>query len=395
MIPLPTLRALLTAVALLGLPAAAVACLWDYDTLKQERARFPSTLELITGKFLRHSPEFYEWRIKDRLEKLKADPGNLQLHDDLAVAYQKTGRTDKAIDVMLAKEAIKPGVYETYSNLGTFYILNGEFAKGLPYIDKALAINPDAHFGREKYQKWLVEYAMTRTGFPMQDVPQDKFAEPQNFRKVVLRQEKADQDYRPKFGQIEPAVKGVLGMMRFADHDNPLLLEALGDLLSSDHGENPAVDAKRLAARCYLLASYKMTDDNAKSRYRTLAARALELQMVQGTDQELSGDKKLVAIEAELKGETADAAAWYAGVREKEIAWIESGANVEEEFDRLYQQDPTSVTTSPEPLLTHDQQVIASIVGAIAGLLAAVIVAIWGLYRLGRYLDRKPNEPRG
>jgi len=59
--PLPTLRALLTAAALLGLPAAAVACLWDYDTLKQERARFPSTLELITGKFLRHSPEFYEW----------------------------------------------------------------------------------------------------------------------------------------------------------------------------------------------------------------------------------------------------------------------------------------------------------------------------------------------
>jgi hypothetical protein len=25
------------------------ACLWDYDTLKQERSRFPSTLELITG----------------------------------------------------------------------------------------------------------------------------------------------------------------------------------------------------------------------------------------------------------------------------------------------------------------------------------------------------------
>lgn len=39
---------------------ALVACLWDYDTLAMERSRFPSTLELITGKFLRHSPEFYQ-----------------------------------------------------------------------------------------------------------------------------------------------------------------------------------------------------------------------------------------------------------------------------------------------------------------------------------------------
>src|SRR5262245_42838018 len=144
------------------LPSAAVACLWDYDTLKQERARFPGTLELITGKFLRHSPEFYEWRIKDRLAKLKDDPKNLAYHDDLAVAYHKTGQHDKAVETILAKEKIKPGLYETYSNLGTFYILNGEFKKGLPYIDRALEINPDAHFGRERYQKWLVEYALTR-----------------------------------------------------------------------------------------------------------------------------------------------------------------------------------------------------------------------------------------
>jgi hypothetical protein len=48
----------------LSLPAVAVACLWDVDTLRMERSRFPSVLELITGKFLRHSPEFYRWRIR-------------------------------------------------------------------------------------------------------------------------------------------------------------------------------------------------------------------------------------------------------------------------------------------------------------------------------------------
>ena len=59
------------------LPTAALACLWDSETLKQERARFPSVLELITGKFLRHSKEFHEWRIKDRQNKLASDPGNI------------------------------------------------------------------------------------------------------------------------------------------------------------------------------------------------------------------------------------------------------------------------------------------------------------------------------
>ena len=87
---------------ILGVPSAALACLWDYDTLQQERARFPAALELITGKFLRHSPEFYEWRIRDRLKKLETDPTNLAWHDDLAVAYEKTGRHAKAIETILA-----------------------------------------------------------------------------------------------------------------------------------------------------------------------------------------------------------------------------------------------------------------------------------------------------
>ncbi len=63
--------------ALLIFPSLVVACLWDYATLQQERSRFPSVLKVITGKFSRHSKEFYEWRIQDRLKKLEYDPNNL------------------------------------------------------------------------------------------------------------------------------------------------------------------------------------------------------------------------------------------------------------------------------------------------------------------------------
>ena len=138
----------------------AVACLWDHDTLQMERKRFPTTLELITGKFLRHSKAFYEWRIKDRESRLNQERSS-ELYDDLAVAYEKTGRKDEAIRVMMDKDSSFPGLYTTHANLGTFYIHAGRLSDGIVEIDKALAINPEAHFGRELYQKRLVEYLLT------------------------------------------------------------------------------------------------------------------------------------------------------------------------------------------------------------------------------------------
>jgi hypothetical protein len=76
-------RLVALAAACFLLPSALLACYWDYDTLQMERSRFPDTLELITGKFLHHSYEFYEWRIQDRLKKIEDDPSNPALYDDL------------------------------------------------------------------------------------------------------------------------------------------------------------------------------------------------------------------------------------------------------------------------------------------------------------------------
>ncbi|CAN5446746.1 hypothetical protein BH11PLA2_BH11PLA2_15490 [soil metagenome] len=321
------------------LPAAAMACMWDYDTLIQERSRFPSTLELITGKFLRHSPEFYQWRIRDRLEKLKASPNDPALYDDLAVAYEKTGQHAKAIETMLAKEKLFPGLYETYSNLGTFHILAGDFELGLPLIDKALAINPEAHFGREKYQKWLVEYALSKhldesLYFPLrsEDDPRTEYAP--KFSDFLAR----------KFGQqsltllqVQNAIQAVLGMMRFADHDNPLLLEALGDLLLND--ERPANDAKALAARCYLKASYDKRFFVNGDAYRKLAEHALTMQLPYGHND----NQKLALVESTFKTELEDADAWFAELNAKEAEWIRSGLNADVEFDKLYSTEPQAL----------------------------------------------------
>ncbi len=362
---------------LAGVPATALACLWDYDTLKQERARFPTTLELITGKFLRHSKEFYEWRIQDRLTKLKADPSNLGYRDDLAVAYEKTGRHAEAVETILAKEKTKPGEYETYSNLGTFHILAGDFEAGLPYIDKALAINPDAHFGRERYQKWLVEYALERKRqgkieFPLQGRPAAPVpAVPPGAGAFHAFLEQRLGRGQLSVEEVQKAAKGVLGMMRFANHDNPLLLEALGDLLL--HSE-PHVDAKLLAARCYLKASYEVQDEAARQAYRALAERALHMQTVGpfGTSQLTLAD-----LESEFKAELADADRWYAELKEREIGWIRDGKDADAEFDRLYAEEPVLGETG----------LIASVLGsklAVGAAVALVILAGIMVFRRAR-----------
>lgn len=364
--PLSGNRGFLTFCVILIAPTTLMACIWDYDTLHQERSTFPGALELITGKFLRHSKKFYQWRIADRLKRLQTQPDDPDLLDDLGVAYEKTGQHAKAVETMLAKEKAHPGRYETYSNLGTFHILAGDFDQGLPLIDKALAINPDAHFGRERYQKWLVEYAQTRRGsdgqirFPLSRPYSD------NFHKFV--EDKLGRQMNAE--DTESAAKGVLGMMRFANYDNPLLLEALGDLLNEDLQTTP----KQLVARCYLKASYAF-DDDTRAEYRELAQAALTFQE----------GESLESVEEAFKYELTDAQKWFAELSELESKWIDGGLDADREFDALYATDPLVATTMTETRReTRDERIGRLVMFAgttCGGIFLAMVGGGWWLWR--------------
>lgn len=371
--------------AVLVFPGSLFACLWDYDTLKQERSRFPSTLELITGKFLRHSPEFYQWRIEDRLKKLKSDPKNLAWHDDLAVAYDKIGQPDKAIAMMEAKETIQPGLYETYANWGTFLIHKGEFARGLPYIDKAIAINPDAHFGREKYQKWLVEYVASKATNGKPSLP--LCGKPNHHRAgghfQIYLSTKLGVPLSKNQVELSRAIQGVLGIMRFSKHDSPIVLEALGDLLL---GQNSDFDAKLLATRAYLKASYACTDPQEKTAYREMARWALDLQVVSPRNQtQLS----LEALEKDFQRELNEAQEWYEELKSREIGWIQQGADPEKEFDLLYAKAPT-IDDSPEESensswfgVPREFRILANLLLAVGGTAAGI--GLWKLLNARKY----------
>jgi tetratricopeptide (TPR) repeat protein len=311
------------------------ACIWDRDTLAMEKERFPDVHELISGKFVRHSKAFYQWRIENTEKRLAEDPGNLELVDDLAVAYEKIGNTKKAIALMEESLTKDPKRYRTLANLGTFYIHDGQFERGNTLIAKAIDINPDAHFGREKYQHRLVEYVTSKQVDGKLTLPVQHSEEKPKYGSVGFARFLIEKSNTPDARFLDPdevkaAIKGVTGMMHFGNYDHPVLLEALGDLLSSGRESS---DANRLAARAYLKASYETDDEKAIALYRNYASSCLRVQMP--NEREHRG-MELSEIEDVLKKEIAEADAFFAEIAGSEQAWIEQGADVEAEFAKKY-----------------------------------------------------------
>ena len=188
-------RALSAIALLLGLPLSAAACLWDRDTPAEEAEGLPEVVSVLTGRFARNPPLFYEMRLASVSARIRKHPEDLGAYDDAGVACDRLGLGDEAIAWMEKKRAqmpippldpetpaIKEHLYRYHANLGTFLVhrwiqLGADRAKidevkaAREEIARALAINPDAHFGREKYQlralDWIIAPPKVRPGFDL------------------------------------------------------------------------------------------------------------------------------------------------------------------------------------------------------------------------------------
>lgn len=151
------------------------ACIWDSDTLRAEAKGVPTIIETISGRFDRFPPRYYEMRRDRVLKIIEQDANNLALYDDLAVSYDRLGDSSTAIFWMEKKGEVlkqhpdKEHQYRYLANLGTFYIhrwlkAGADFSdrndvfKACELIEKAIELNPDAHFGREKYQLQVLHW---------------------------------------------------------------------------------------------------------------------------------------------------------------------------------------------------------------------------------------------
>ena len=156
-----------------------MACLWDRDTLAEEAARNDEGFLAITGRFPRNPPLYYQLRL-ERVEKEIAQmPNALHLYDDAAVASDRLNRPGEGLEWLAKKKIVMDAMpkdrdlgdhpYRYYANLGTLrahkWIAEGARAEDMKSLDsailaieKALEINPKAHFGRERAQLALLMF---------------------------------------------------------------------------------------------------------------------------------------------------------------------------------------------------------------------------------------------
>ena len=218
------------------LTVAALACINDRDTLAEEAKVRPELFWTIVGRFNRFPAKYYQMRI-DRVKKeLAANPRQPDLYDDIAAAYDRIHDDDRAIiwinrkkkilDQMNRSETSNPmDWYRIYANEGTFIAHRAlgektknlkEVARGRDKIAKALALNPEAHFGREGTQlavlNWMIDH-------PKEDISLGDYL-PQNTK--------------DGFGNVltnEQIVDALAGLVRLgAAWESPVAFGAISDL---------------------------------------------------------------------------------------------------------------------------------------------------------------------
>lgn len=161
-------------------------------TIKEGIAKYPGNTNIIEGliKFyasVEKDPNEIIPLVKAGIEK---DPTNPLLYYGLGLIYDKLGDSDSAIAEMLKAQTLKPDDFYILVNLGLFYSkkgdalntqmnqrgqwasaaeydeylkkVNDEYAKALPYLEKAYEVNPS--------EKVTVEVLKSLT-FRLRDLP--------------------------------------------------------------------------------------------------------------------------------------------------------------------------------------------------------------------------------
>ncbi len=232
--------------------SSANACMndRDSDSLALQAQNFPDTLRVITGRFERNPPLYYEMRIRRSLKALQKNPRSFGLYDDIGVAYDRLHRDDAALQIMAKKRALLPRFdaknaklkeawYRYYANAGTFHAHRflgaksqniQEMQTARNFIKRAIEIKPNAHFGREKYQLMAMEWILAlheRKGKNVFSLG----------RWIADRDKWEDATLAIKFPQRQQAVEGLNGLIVLgAAWESPDIFQALSDSLAYSDG---------------------------------------------------------------------------------------------------------------------------------------------------------------
>ncbi len=152
--------------------------------------RFAMIHDVLHERFEKHGRAWYEHRNRLNLQRLnslpESDSGRWPILDDLAAGLDRLDRPDEAVELMRGKLSHQQelgltgrDLYTSYANLGTFLIhasakaafagdaeAVARFAEGVELVKKSVEVNPEAHFGRERWQAIIAEFLLTAVRHP-------------------------------------------------------------------------------------------------------------------------------------------------------------------------------------------------------------------------------------
>jgi Tetratricopeptide repeat len=230
---------------LLLFETAVRACIWDSDTLSQEKKKSPKMAEVILGNA--PGPENPQ-RLRDKIKELESNTheNDSAWWNDLAGAHLRLGEAKEAAGLLEKVAERFPNDYGIHANLGTAYHLLGRYKEAEKEIARDLEINPDAHFGLEKYHLALLQYLMRDAKYQSRHVYVDEFTT-SLFQKSSGRFPRPSEEFFSKIAQ-EDFTNGLTEADKFYEefaktkHSDDETINLLGELAALD--VQPAYRAK-------------------------------------------------------------------------------------------------------------------------------------------------------
>jgi hypothetical protein len=151
------------------------ACIWDSKTLWEEKREHPTLAQAILSA-KQETPDIDE--LTNRIQRLQANPSTNDpaWWNDLAGAYLRLGQPAEAVKILEPITNKFSGDYGVHANLGTGYHLLGRYVDAEKEIRRDLEINPDAHFGLEKYHLALLQYLSSNANYRLRHLYVDEFS---------------------------------------------------------------------------------------------------------------------------------------------------------------------------------------------------------------------------
>jgi hypothetical protein len=197
------MKSLRWVVLLMALAGRVHACIWDAESLSHEKARSHDLATAILGETNTvDDPQALQARIKE-LEANRNET-NADWWNNLAGAYLRLNQPEVAVKLLEPVVGSFTNDYGMHANLGTAYHLLGRYAEAEKEIARDLEINPEAHFGLEKYHLALLQYLVRDAKYQARHVYVDEFT-------ASLFRSSGSMFLRPEWGNAEYPSKNLQG----------------------------------------------------------------------------------------------------------------------------------------------------------------------------------------